>query len=181
MINVMCDLETLGTIPGCKILSVGAVVFSPGGLGLEFYQEALIDHQGGLVADQNTIDWWKSQASEVRDRLFKQEAKSNLRHVLEDFNEWLRDQASTDAKGNLELCLWGNGADFDNAILQVAYEHVTVQKPAWKFWNNRCYRTLKSLAPVIKMDRQGAHHNALDDAKSQAAHAIKLMNFLQAW
>ena len=33
--------------------------------------------------------------------------------------------------------LWGNGSDFDNAILANAYRAIGQQQP-WKFWNNRC-------------------------------------------
>ena len=40
------------------------------------------------------------------------------------------------------------------------------------------YRTLKNLLPYIEMERVGEHHNALDDAKSQALHAIKLLKEL---
>ena len=42
MIHVMCDLETLGRRPGCKLLSIGAVVFGPKGLGAEFYEDCLL-------------------------------------------------------------------------------------------------------------------------------------------
>jgi hypothetical protein len=182
MIHVMCDLETLGRRPGCKLLSIGAVVFGPKGLGAEFYEEVKINHQGDLTADQSTIDWWNQQSPEARDRLYGgQDTKPTLRQALEKFNAWLEQLAMPDAKGNLELCLWGNGADFDNAILQVAYDKTTMEQPSWPFWNNRCYRTLKNLAPSVKLVRQGVYHNALDDAKSQAEHAVRLMDQLKAW
>ena len=35
--DVMVDLETWGTKPGCAIISIGAVSFGPDGLGEEFY------------------------------------------------------------------------------------------------------------------------------------------------
>jgi len=70
--------------------------------------------------------------------------------------------------------IWGNGADFDNSILAAAYRACRIE-PAWKFSNNRCYRTLKGLYPADKLKRQGIYHNALDEAKSQAVHAIALL------
>lgn len=63
--DVMVDLETLGTRPGCKILSIGAVEFGVGpdynedGLGAEFYVEVQRAHQGNL---HNALGDAKSQA-----------------------------------------------------------------------------------------------------------------------
>jgi len=71
--------------------------------------------------------------------------------------------------------LWGNGSTFDNVILSNAYRAIGVKQP-WDFWNDRCYRTLKSLYPHVKLERSGVAHNALDDAKSQAMHAVRIIN-----
>lgn len=181
MIHVMVDLETLGRRAGCKVLSIGAVVFGPKGLGAEFYMEVQRDHQPNLHEDQDTVDWWAKQSPEARERLFSNVGKVPLKHALEAFNDWLEKLTDRDAKGNLNACVWGNGADFDNAILNVAYAEVCVEAPAWPFWNNRCYRTLKGMKPSVKLVRTGVYHNALDDAKSQAEHAVRLMTELQAW
>lgn len=48
-------------------------------------------------------------------------------------------------------------------------------KTPWRYTNDRCYRTIKSLYPHIPMERTGTHHNAADDAASQAAHLIAIM------
>lgn len=53
------------------------------------------------------------------------------------------------------------------------------RRAGWEFWNNRCFRTLKGMAPHIKTERQGTYHNALDDAKTQALHAIKVLQHLK--
>ena len=180
--HVMVDLETLGRRPGCKILSIGAVVFGPKGLGAEFYEEVKIDDQGSLTIDKSTIEWWERQSPEARDRLYGgPDTKPPLRTALTNSNIWLDRLATRDEKQQLQAAVWGNGADFDNAILQVAFDATNAGDPAWPFWNNRCYRTLKGLAPEIKIARQGTHHNALDDAKSQAEHAVRLMAKLGVW
>ena len=71
--------------------------------------------------------------------------------------------------------VWGNGASFDNPILANAYRAVNLDPP-WRFWNDRCYRTVKSMfGKNVKLERIGEHHNALDDAKSQADHLIRIM------
>lgn len=172
--NVMIDLETLGTSPGCALLSIGAVVFSPGGLGEEFYQEIDYRRLYGLNVDPATLMWWHNQPPILRDRLFTpNRSKKLLPDALVDLSAWLAEVTEDPT----DIGIWGNGADFDNAILQVAYAH-TGLNPAWKFWQNRCYRTLKNLAPQIELERIGEHHNALDDAKSQAVHAITLLKHL---
>lgn len=176
MKHIMVDLETLGNKPGCKILSIGAVFFDQTGLQQEFYSEIKRDFQGALFEQQLTVDWWAAQDGASRDRLFSgQEDKPLLKSVLQSFNEYIKSGNDT------EVCLWGNGADFDNAILQVAFADSAVIVPAWKFYNNRCYRTLKGLVPSIKVERLGIHHHALDDAKTQATHAVKLLTHLKAW
>lgn len=73
--------------------------------------------------------------------------------------------------------VWGNGSDFDNVILRNAYAAIGSTYP-WRYNDNMCYRTIKNLAPDVKMARQGVHHNALDDARSQALHLIAICNHL---
>jgi len=70
--------------------------------------------------------------------------------------------------------VWGNGAAFDNVILASAYRQANITQP-WLFWNDRCYRTVKALSPAVTMQRNGTHHNALDDAESQARHLIDML------
>ncbi len=73
-----------------------------------------------------------------------------------------------------DTLIWGNGAAFDNTLLIEACERCGVQ-PAWKFHRDRCYRTLKTLFPDVELIRSGTFHHALDDAKSQAEHACRLL------
>ncbi len=90
-----------------------------------------------------------------------------LRQVLSEFSEWL------DSLGE-EPKVWGNGAAFDNVILAQAYRRAGLSVP-WPYWNDRCYRTVKAMRPDVRMDRTGTHHNAIDDATSQARHLIALL------
>jgi exodeoxyribonuclease VIII len=168
--HVMVDLETLGNRPGCKILSIGAVAFGPEGLGEEFY--VVVDRESqtdfGLHEDASTIEWWDKQTVEAKSVLIEAEDGEPLSRCLLNFNAYLARFGMSDIK------LWGNGSDFDNAILISCYA-ATKQQAGWKFWNNRCYRTLKSLHPGVKLNRTGTYHNALDDAKTQALHAIPML------
>lgn len=162
--NVMVDIETLGTGANSVILSIGAVEFNNDTITSEFYR--IIDLQScmnaGLEMDARTLIWWMQQSDGTR-TLFNSAEREILSVVLTDFSGWLPQNA----------CIWGNGASFDNAILANAFDKVSIALP-WKFWNDRCYRTVKNLYPNIKLERVGTYHNALDDAKSQALHLIEI-------
>jgi exodeoxyribonuclease VIII len=176
MNDVMIDLETLGTHAGCVVLSIGAVAFSKDDdeLGSEFYIEISRESclAANLVVDDDTVTWWSNQSPEARDILSRTGADGKatpLPHALGSFTQWL-------SQFDLgKVSVWGNGAAFDQPILEAAYLATGVEAP-WKFYNARCYRTLKGLyRDVLLPDRVGVYHNALDDAKTQALHAIQLL------
>ena len=185
--NVMVDLETLGTKPGCKVMSIGAVVFSPQGVHCPernplvapnnlhtFHRIIARDGQGTLTEDPDTVAWWAKQSREAYDRLFGAQVDNVPLHMaLAHFANWLNGLGG-------EVLVWGNGADFDNPILAAAYAAHGQPQP-WGAWNGRCYRSLKGLRPGIKLRRTGTHHDALDDAISQAAHAAELLNDIGGW
>jgi exodeoxyribonuclease VIII len=175
----MVDLETLGQRPGCVILSIGAVQFDPktGKLGKKFYKvvrtQSCLD--AGLAIDEATQTWWAQQAPEARavvDQALQKKGTLELAKALTEFGKFIA-QSGGGAR------VWGNGSDFDNAILAVAYHKAGLELP-WKFWNNRCFRTLKSLPPArgLKVEREGTYHNALDDAITQAKHALLIYGAL---
>lgn len=175
--NVMVDLETLGTRPGCKIMSIGAVVFNPA--GVEEQKQFYIDiHRDQPLQEQHdTIAWWEGVRKDnpkAYDRIFGSELKRwPLADALNSFTGWVNELGG-------EVLVWGNGADFDNPILSAAYTAYGMPQP-WGPWNGRCYRTLKGLRSDIRLSRKGTHHNALDDAISQAQHAVELLNATRGW
>jgi hypothetical protein len=179
MTHVMLDLETFGSSAGCGLISIGAVEFSfqTGRLGKEFY--SIVSHQScrnhGLRDDAQTLDWWEKQSEEAK-AAYRESNSPNapeLPKVLKDFELYLH--GMNEAK---KIRMWGNGSDFDNNVLAAAYQAASMAYP-WRFWNNRCYRTLRSMYHgPITLERVGTHHNALDDAKTQAAHAIKIFSLL---
>lgn len=168
--NVMVDLETLGNGSSAVIVSIGACKFDvlTGIADETFY--AVVDPEtcvaAGMQMDTSTVVWWMSQREEAR-KVFSDPAAVPIEDALHSFSAWYPEGAA----------LWGNGASFDNTILASAYRLTGLQAP-WKFWDDRCYRTLKNLSPAIHYERVGTHHNALDDALSQAGHAIKILKAL---
>lgn len=160
----MLDLETLGTRPGDVILSLGAVLFDPAkGITSELYmtinQQSCRD--AGLRAQKSTIEWWKQQAPEAQAAAFKGEL--SLQSALKQFSMWLPP----------ETLVYGNGANFDNALLAAAYRAMGMDVP-WKHWHDRCYRTLAAMFMKSRVERVGTYHNALDDAKTQALRLIHM-------
>lgn len=176
--NVMIDLETLGTRAGCVILSIGAAWFDDKGVTKKYHvivsTQSCLD--AGLRTEDGTIKWWDGQTEEARRTVVEAAAPdaTPLGRALYK----LADRMFFDPK---DLLVWGNGADFDLPILSAAYVAAGFGGPPWKPYNGRCYRTLKNLrSDVVAPVRAGTHHNALDDAVFQAEHAILLLAALQA-
>ena len=184
LVHVMFDLETLGTVPGCVGLSIGAVEFRPhtGELGDTFYVvidvDSSLDHF--LTEDPDTVQWWLGQSEEARAVLTEARSgnASSLPDAMNALNAWLAKLGP-----GSKIRSWGNGADFDNPILRVMYDAANV-KPYAGSYGGRCYRTVKNLDELFGeffkfekldrgRDRVGVHHNALDDAKSQAIHLMR--------
>ena len=162
----MLDLETLGNRPGSVLVAIGAVKFGNGEILDEFYMRIDAEScvQLGLEMDVSTVMWWLQQAEGPRMEITK--LGVHICEALIEFSQWVADP---DAE------MWGNGAAFDNVMLAAAY-HAAFKPAPWKFWNDRCYRTMKNLHPHVAMAREGEHHHALDDARYQARHLMAILN-----
>jgi exodeoxyribonuclease VIII len=178
-VHVMLDIETLGTGPNALIASIGAVKFDPHHLcsdageqhpildkfhvGVEFVSA----QQHGGTIDASTVGWWLQPDRDAARQLLLALDRVDIGSALEGFAQWFGDES---------LPVWGNGATFDNVIVRSAYTRLGLPNP-WKFWHDRCYRTLASLAPdLIKQAPRVAHHDALADAEWQA---LRLQEIVQ--
>jgi exodeoxyribonuclease VIII len=164
MSDIMLDLETMGTGPDAAIVAIGAVEFSDyERRGDHFY--ALIDLASSVAAggimDPSTVRWWMQQSDHARADITGKNPL-NIYMALRRFAEFAASHGS-------EVRIWGNGAAFDNVILRQAYIRAGIEPP-WKYSNDRCYRTVAATRKDIPIIRTGTHHNALDDAISQARH-----------
>lgn len=159
--HVMIDLETVDSRPTAAILSIGAVVFHGAGAGREFYIPVDVESckAVGMTESAETLAWWAKQSEQARS-VFNDPDRKPIRFALGELARFV----DPDAR------VWGNGAAFDNAILANAYAACGMRLP-WKFWNDRCYRTIAAFARTRRV-QSGTHHNALDDAKSQAEHLL---------
>ena len=174
MTHVMVDLETLATSSNALILSIGAVKFDPLSdqvldqfhVGVDL--DSLPSNAYGLDIEAATVLWWLNAQRAAGREALEAVPKADLASVLDGFSMWIGRNAK----------VWGNGASFDNVILRNAYTKLGLVCP-WSFWNDRCYRTFKNLAPSIKTERVGAYHSALDDAVTQASHMQKIVHALK--
>jgi exodeoxyribonuclease VIII len=167
--NIMVDLETMGNRGNAAIVSIGAVRFDKDGLHEEFYKVVDLESSVDLGMDMDvcTVNWWLAQGPEAQKIFSSSTPKTSLKTALVAFQIFIGKGAE----------VWGNGADFDNVILKSAYDAVELPLP-WQYWNNRCYRTFKGMYKQVKLDRTGTHHNALDDAKTQAEHLIRIFKHI---
>jgi exodeoxyribonuclease VIII len=112
----------------------------------------------------STVLWWIAQSDQARQEVCK--PAEHVTVVLDAFSQWI---------GPRDAEVWGNGASFDNVILTNAYTKCILPIP-WKFYNDRCYRTLKNLRPNIRMPvPPKIKHHALEDATAQALHLIEIL------
>ncbi len=168
--QIMIDLETMGTSKDAAVVAIGAVRFNidDSTLGDTFYRTINLKsamRMGGKV-DGDTILWWMQQSEEAR-KVLTGEDSVLIESALKDFSQWVRD-------GGVLEGLWGNGADFDNVILEGAYNRSN-WTPPWSYKQNRCYRTMYKMFPEVeKAKMEGVAHHVLDDAISQAEHLCEI-------
>ena len=171
--HIMVDIETMGNSSGSAIISIGAIKFNidTGETGEEFYK--VVDLQScldlGLTMDAPTVLWWMQQSEEAR-KDFTLKGVS-IQKALEDFSKFFD-------KDSYEV--WGNSARFDLGILNDAYNKLGKDIP-WKYYNERCVRTLVSFNFSIKKDYPVPvdAHNALADCHYQIGYCSKIWNSLK--
>ena len=155
--DIMIDIETVGTGPDACILTIAAQTFDPNALGYlpqDYYARVDIDSQPNREVDDATVEWWATQPQEAQDEAFGEEGRIPLKQALEELSK---------------LCFhcnltWANGTTFDMVILENAYKQEQLPLP-WRFWNVRDARTVYSLSPDLPKPK--ASHHALEDCKRQ--------------
>lgn len=163
--RAMIDIETLGTEPGCVIVSIGAVRFDLEH-GVTDSLFVSVDPEScqalGMEIDAGTLAWWLGQPAEAREQLT---GGDDLEIALRELRAFV--------DGAEEV--WANSPSFDLAILDEAFDAVGLSSP-WEFWEQRDYRTLRETLPYWPgRDQQGTKHDALDDARYQAESLVEAL------
>jgi DNA polymerase III epsilon subunit-like protein len=175
-INVMVDLETLGTSPRSTILSIGAVEFSCRGIEeVQFYRECC-PQQLGRSIQISTLQWWFGQ--KIKPPIY---GTTTIDTAVAEFNQYLQNKIK-EASSRAQIILWANGIDFDWGLLKEVMEDYFMKSPV-KYNNVRDYRTLARLHSSIQRPEMPPDlaHNALQDAKAQALHCVELLKHVGYW
>lgn len=182
--HVMADIETIGVKPGSVIASIGLVRFKPDLGRVQSADELLnqslkvgIDLEDSLTqgfsVDGDTLKWWLRQSDAARKSTF--EAGSELigpclQKVLKFFKAGDK--------------IWGNGANFDTVLMEAYFDWSKSFYP-WKFYNVRCFRTLKTMNGYdsAAIPANTLPHDCVADAifQVQTAQAIALANPNLKW
>ena len=161
--DIMVDIETLGTQPGCVISSIGGVAFNPRGFitGEEYYNNVdTVDCANrGFFTDPKTVAWWARQSQAAKDHLLPNQLP--VEQALRNFVDYFTRVGGEN--------IWCHGATFDAPIIEHALKHFGIKTP-WKYFNVRDTRTVFDLFQfdMRTVPREGTFHNALADAKHQA-------------
>ena len=172
MADIMLDLETLGTRPGCVILTLGAVKFDPYSLqepGPGIYFRVDVDEQTALGREvqEDTLNWWISQADDIREEALGESERVSLDTLYRDLNRFLVGANN----------IWAQGPLFDFAILENLYRQMGWPTP-WQYWQIRDSRTLFGVHGDPRVKGKAGLHNALEDCVSQATAVQQVYNKL---
>jgi hypothetical protein len=192
-VDIMCDIETLGTGVDATIFQIAAIAFDiKTGESLQtFNQVADISQSSDLKITGSTLIWWLNKDKELLTKLLNTGTKDHAGltpvKLLRNFQKFLVSLGSTKTKGS-EVFLWGNGILFDNRMLQYQLESNNMSYPIF-YRNDRDMRTIVELAAhklgmgIEEMkdrfkDPTLVKHDAFDDVKYQINIVSKCYNFL---
>jgi hypothetical protein len=172
-IDIMTDIETLGTKSDSTIIQIAAIAFDmmTGDHIATFNETVDIEKDDFLNVDGSTIKWWLNTNKELLHTLLSG-GKHSSEEVLEMFHKWVMDLK----EGN-DVYLWGNGILFDNKMIQHQLEGNCLSYPIY-YKNDRDVRTIVDLASAklgiseneLKErfnDDSLVEHDAFDDVKYQ--------------
>ena len=177
-IDVMIDLETLGTDFNAPIFQIAAAGFdiASGDIILTFDECADIQEltpQDGTI-NGSTFKWWLDTNPELLAKLLGQGDLTPY-DLLKMFHRWF-DYLTMKYD---EVYLWGNGILFDNAIIRHKFERYGWKYPIF-YRNDRDVRTIFELAQhktgesAKEMydriyDKELVAHDAMNDVNNQVA------------
>jgi hypothetical protein len=176
--DLMLDIETLGTGPGCVILSIAAVPFFKSGENPDQYRKCFYENidigsclELGMKVDPATLHWWLDKSALF---LHLQQSVCKLPHALDELASFIRAQCTEDVR------VWGKGPSFDNAILRDAFDRVKIKLP-WRYSRERCVRTyLDGYEELLRehLPFQGTPHDPLNDAIHQVKSIHKVQSLI---
>ena len=160
--SLMIDIEGLDVVSSSTILTIGAQLFDPFGMGLpaesdtSFYARIVLESQTNRTVDDNTLAWWGIQPQAAQDEAFAEDNRIELADALHSLTKITRKAKH----------VWCNGLNYDIPILDHAYRELGLPTP-WMYNTVRDCRTIYSMVPDL--DMPPTSHHALDDCWRQIA------------
>lgn len=174
-VHIALDLETASLEKSAAIVQLAAAVIPVGAMkGCYPTFDSRISLQSCehvlLHVSKETMEWWNTQDPELRKKVFS--GTTQIGDALLDFYDWTKSLAGTTG----QIVLWGNGTEFDNVVLQNAWE-LFMEWP-FHYRNAHHLRTLLTTVPLDVQERAhnrfladnpgNVQHDALHDARYQA-------------
>lgn len=183
-IDIVVDLETLGTRSNAPIFQIGAIAINIK-TGEEYgYFNGLCDFQTLENIDGGTLKWWLKTNHELFAQLCQQgeDNKLSAKDLISSFVAWIESMQNDVGVDNVYL--WGNGILFDNCILRANCEKYKINYPII-YRNDRDLRTIYELAAnkigvadgytfreTVKINEERIEHDGLSDARHEAKALI---------
>ena len=171
--DVMLDIETLGTCPDCVVLTLGAVKFNPytsDEVVAGIYCRPDVDEQieRGRIVREDTMQWWLEQAEAVREEALGEDDRIPVQQMLQELNRFLVGVNN----------IWAQGTVFDIGILEHLYTQYGMT-PNWQYWQISDSRTLFKVHGDPREKNKEGLHNALEDCVSQAQAVQEIFRSLK--
>ncbi len=172
MNDLMIDLETWGTNPGCVVVQIGACFFDnrTGQIGDTFSYniDARDSVKQGFVIEVDTVLWWLNQDKAAQDAVHRNPVI--VQDTLIAFNRFLQDK-----KVDRVWCHKG----FDFPLLAAYYRKMGMTFPL----NHWTFRDLHTILDLAKMNiknrkRSGIFHNGLDDCRFQVEYLVEALRII---
>lgn len=172
MKHLMIDIETLDTAPTAAVVQIGAVLFDRTEPKISQIC-ATVDLETALkhgTVSASTLKFWLEQDRETIKSVYLG-WKPDTEAILIHLNEFM---SQVDK-------IWSH-ATFDIPVLKHFYSQMSLRcELDENFRKCMDIRTLEMFAgdQIEWEPREGKHHNALDDAKWQVKHVIKMLNVME--
>jgi len=167
--ELMADVETLGTVPGSPVVTIGAVLFDPYkcdsaelmverslAIKIDISDSIKFSKIGANPADAGkTIRWWFEQKDEAikalvgKDAVPIKEALIKLNRFCHERGTFVNEEFFPGLSDLPETCrYWAKDPDFDMSLLRYFYDHPDLAgaNMPWKFHECRSVRTVQDLA-----------------------------------
>jgi len=157
-VDVMIDIETLGSAPDSVILTIAACAFDPFSDTVydqhSLYYRIDTECQENRSIDDSTVAWWAKQSVEAQEEAFGEQNRILLKDALQELSDLIWKSKIT----------WANGISFDVTILENAFKSYNIRLP-WQYYNVLDARTVYRMNP--DRERLGNSHHAFEDVMLQ--------------